>query len=184
METTSDVCAPVTLISFYTMRTFNHETTRTQLRVSRLEHCWQLLPVYKVCCGAGHCLQRAMAVVTFWPPESLQDDCGRAGLAKASQDFSRGHLAPGQCSHQHYLIPAPQTQMSRGLRIDLICPVQENAISPLLLPHRLLSVPSKRKVMAPGRGLMGRKRIYHGECSKWEGWLRNMLLQVISKELP
>lgn len=183
METTSDVCAPVTLISFYTMRTFNHETTRTQLQVSRLGHCWQLLLSTK-CCGAGHRLQRAMVVVAFWPPESLQDDCSGTGLAKASKDFSRGHLAPGQCSHHHYLIHASQTQMSRGLRMDLICPVQENAFSPLLLSHRLLSALSKRKAMALGRGLLGRKSTYHGYCSKQDGWLKNRLLQGISKELP
>lgn len=184
METTSDVCSPVTLISFYTTRTFNHETTCTQLRLSQLEHCWQRLLVYKVCCGAGHHLQKAMAVVAFWPPKSPQDDCCGAGLAKASQDVSRGHPAPGQCSHQRYLIHAPQTRMSRGLRLDLICPVQENAISPLLLQHRLLSVPSKRKVMASERGLLRRKKTYHGYCSKQDGWFRNTLLQVISKELP
>lgn len=34
METTSEVCSLVTLISFYTTRTFNHETTRTQLQLN------------------------------------------------------------------------------------------------------------------------------------------------------
>lgn len=124
-----------------------------------------------------------MAVVAFWPPKSLQHDCCGAGLANTSKDFSRGHLAPGQCSHQHYLIHAPQTQMSQGLRMDLICLVQENAISPLLLQHRLLSAPPKRKVMASGRGL-SRRKIYHGYYSKQDGWFRNMLLQEISKNCP
>lgn len=76
----AEVCSLATLISFYTTRTFNHETTCTQRWSSPVGTLSAPALVYKLCCGAGlspdccgvYHLQKAMAAVASWP--SLQDE--------------------------------------------------------------------------------------------------------------
>lgn len=95
----SEVCSLVTLISFYTTRTFNHETTCTQLRSSPVGTLLAPCSLSTTCCGAGlspgccgvRRLQNAMAATASGPPKFLQDERCGFGLAKASWDLSRGH---------------------------------------------------------------------------------------------
>lgn len=163
METTWEICSLVTLISFYTTRTFNHETTRTQLQLNPVG-----IPLASAPWLQTVLWSRAEPRLLWGPPSSKSNgysgllaskvharwvsegDCCGAGLATASQDFSRGHPAPGQCSHQCYLFHNPPDPNVTGLRMDLICSVQENAIFPLLLRHGLLSLSPKRKIMEVG----------------------------------
>ena len=156
----------VDLISFYTTRTFNHETACTQLRSSPIgTHCWHLLLVYVLCWGAGlspgccgvHHLQKAMTTVASWPSKvparrmSGDDFGGWAGkkqIGISAEDTQPLAVAPICLAS---LMPR-KTQMSWGLRVEPICPVQENVISSLLRQYGFRSLPPKRKAMAVGRG--------------------------------
>lgn len=136
-----------------------------------LEPCWHLLPVCKLCCGAGlspgccgvHHLPKARAAVGASGPPSpcKMSECrwlwwGQAVKSKLRFEQRMPDLASNPVSITSF--PPIQTSMSLGLWMDLVCSVQKKIMS-WLLQHELLSLLPRRKVMALEEGFGGRGRL-------------------------
>lgn len=79
----------------------------TQLRLSQLEHCWQLLLVYKVCCGAGQHLQKAMAIGLQSPCKMTVVGLGWQKQVRISAEDTRP-LVSAPISFTSFVLPRPR----------------------------------------------------------------------------